>query len=136
MEGSPGIQVAQGDDFTVIRLAGDLDIVTADDVWRVASSNVAAAEVLVLDCLGVRFLDSSGISTLLRIRNSCGHAGTILELHGLQPQPRRAIELTGVAAHLGLANDTGPSSGSQLGVQARGVRRPVGDVAPAGRRPL
>jgi anti-anti-sigma factor len=94
------------DGTTVVRLAGALDMVSADDVWSLVASNVSAEHGVVLDCAGVDFLDSAGISTLVRIRDKCVADGATFGLCGLQKQPRRAIELIGLAEHFGLDDNT------------------------------
>jgi anti-anti-sigma regulatory factor len=55
------------------------------------------------------FLDSSGINALVRIRDDCVSKGGTFRLRRLQPQPRRAVELVGLADHLGIANEAEPT---------------------------
>jgi anti-sigma B factor antagonist len=55
------------DDTVVVRLSGDLDVVTAADLWPHLSGLITAGHVrIAIDCSGLTFLDSSGIAVLVR----------------------------------------------------------------------
>ena len=57
--------------WTVVQAAGDLDLATAPDLAAIASD--AALEMggsVALDLAAIRFIDSSGLRTLLELRQS------------------------------------------------------------------
>jgi anti-sigma B factor antagonist len=54
-------------DTVVVRVAGDLDVATAADLWPHLVGSIEAGQVnIVIDCSDVTFLDSSGIAVLVR----------------------------------------------------------------------
>ena len=56
----------------VVVVRGEVDIDTAPDVWVVARQAVDTKPVsLIIDCTGVTFLGSTGISLLLELRGVC-----------------------------------------------------------------
>ena len=80
----------------VIAVSGDLDIATADQLFRDANEalRAAAPTTLVLDLSGVAFLDSSGIGTLVELRNVAGDTGGDLVLRRPSDRTRRLLEIT------------------------------------------
>ncbi|MFJ8046016.1 STAS domain-containing protein [Kitasatospora sp. NPDC096147] len=48
-----------------------------------------------LDLAGVGFMDSSGVSLLIRAHRRCARAGARLEVSGLRPQHRLLLNLLG-----------------------------------------
>jgi len=55
-------------EWTVVRVAGDLDMATAP---RLESTCEPTEAAIALDLAGVRFIDSSGLRALLRILAGC-----------------------------------------------------------------
>lgn len=80
----------------VVAVAGDLDIATADQLFREAGDVLRAGEptTLVLDLSGVSFLDSSGIGTLVELRNVATDSGGALVLRKPSERTRRLLEIT------------------------------------------
>jgi anti-anti-sigma factor len=87
---------------TTISPSGDLDLATATQFWEQVAVLIAPGEHIVIDCRGLTFLDSSGINLLLRARNVCAEHGATLELRSVPPEPRRALEVVGVAELFGV----------------------------------
>ncbi|MHA3702596.1 STAS domain-containing protein [Jatrophihabitans sp. YIM 134969] len=84
------------DGAVVIAVAGDLDIATADHLFRDAHEALRSREgsTLVLDLSGVSFLDSSGIGTLVELRNVATDTGGQLVLRRPSARTRRLLEIT------------------------------------------
>ena len=84
------------DAAVVIAVTGDLDIATADQLFREAHDALRAGEgsTLVLDLSGVSFLDSSGIGTLVELRNVATDTGGALVLRRPSDRTRRLLEIT------------------------------------------
>lgn len=80
----------------VIAVSGDLDIATADQLFRDANEalRASAPTTLVLDLAGVSFLDSSGIGTLVELRNVAGDTGGDLVLRRPSDRTKRLLEIT------------------------------------------
>jgi anti-sigma B factor antagonist len=83
-------------------LSGEIDIATSPAVEAavaaaVGAEGVAAVEV---DLSDVDFLDSSGISALLKVRRSAGERQVAFRVTGARGVTRRVLEMTGVWAHL------------------------------------
>lgn len=95
---SPAVELTRTDDAAavVIAVAGDLDIATADQLFREAHEVLrgSAPAQLVLDLSGVSFLDSSGIGTLVELRNVATDTGGTLTLRRPSERTRRLLEIT------------------------------------------
>jgi anti-anti-sigma factor len=97
------VQLQNDPNATVVTLDGEMDTHTAPRVTE-ALEGVFAAPVpmIVIDAAELRFLDSSGISELLRLRQRALDAGGSLRLRAASPAVRRVIEITGLVDVLGL----------------------------------
>jgi anti-sigma B factor antagonist len=58
--------VARGDGGPEIAVSGDLDVSTADHLWDVLGGLVDGGDTVVLDLTELEFMDSSGLSTIIR----------------------------------------------------------------------
>lgn len=77
-------------DMTLVRLAGELDLATADQLREQVRSIVAAGSGvrrLVIDLAGLEFLDVTGLGTLLEAGRRMSEKGGTLVLR----QPRRMV---------------------------------------------
>ena len=89
----------------VIEVVGEIDMTTAPEVAKSIDAVAAAANRVVIDLRPVDFLDSSGLSTLVRCRRDLDRAGLLFrvvapESHG----PRRVIEISRLAESLGVVS--------------------------------
>jgi anti-anti-sigma factor len=88
----------RGEAPVTVRLVGDLDLRTAsalDDRLR----SVSGVDV-VIDCQGLRFVDSMGVSLLVRIHNEFTTRGATLRLRGVSGVPQRTLEILGLTETL------------------------------------
>ena len=87
------LEISDDDGTPVIRLAGELDMTSADDV-RAAIDGVLrrAPARVVFETSGLQFMDSSGIALLLSVAQQVPE----VELRAPSPIVRRLIELTGL----------------------------------------
>ncbi|HEX8805067.1 MAG TPA: STAS domain-containing protein [Acidimicrobiales bacterium] len=77
------------------RLAGDLDIVTSENVKRELSEVFdSGATALTLDLGDVRFVDSSGLGTLVALHRYAEAAGSTFTVRSVPPQVQRLFEIT------------------------------------------
>lgn len=90
-----------------IRVAGELDIATADLFDGVITRQIAAGHLDVqLDLSELSFCDTSGLRAVLRGSRRLAAAGGQLILHHPTPSLVRVAELAGWASDLSLAGDS------------------------------
>ena len=84
----------------VIRLDGDLDLVSAGGVMELVANALTASETrqLTIDLDKLVYLDSSGLNVLLYAQNTCEQYGTHLTLLTPIDRVRRVLDITGVDA--------------------------------------
>ena len=99
--GDPVAEVSRDGAAAVVRLGGELDLANANRV-RSALLDVAAEDVdrVIVDLSGVTFLDSTALGVLVEVRRTL--APRRLLLAGPAGEARRALEVTGLARHLGI----------------------------------
>jgi anti-anti-sigma factor len=81
-----------------IRIAGDLDWDTADQLTRAATACLGTAPVppgLLLDCARLTLCDSLGLSSLLMIHRQAGEVGVRLYLVNRPAALQRLLQITG-----------------------------------------
>jgi len=79
----------------MMHLKGDVDMNTSPDVRNGLGEvfKQAGAKVLVINLSGVRYMDSSGIATLVEAMQNCMKQGMKLRLAELSPSVRDVFEL-------------------------------------------
>ncbi|GAA1003684.1 anti-sigma factor antagonist [Acrocarpospora pleiomorpha] len=82
---------------TIIRLSGDIDILTSPELRRRLTSTLRySTSLLILDLSGVSFCDASGLSVLVGIKNRARTMGITLALTGPRPSMSRLLRITGL----------------------------------------
>ena len=87
--------VARVNDAVVVRVDGELDLATAPALRAALERALADGDQLVVDLSAVTFIDSSGLSVLVRAYQVLGVTGT-LKVRGPSSQARRLFEMAGV----------------------------------------
>jgi anti-sigma B factor antagonist len=81
----------------LLRLKGDVDMNTSPDVRNAIAEvfkiNVPGMKALLIDLSQVRYMDSSGIATLVEGMQHCLRTGMRLRLFELSPPVRDVFEL-------------------------------------------
>lgn len=95
------IHVSEIDDATWIRLVGEVDLTTVDAIEALAVPVLVAARPLVLDCRGIDFIDSTGLSMLVKLYHRGAAHGTTLRLFEPQQGTQRLLDITGIGDLLG-----------------------------------
>jgi anti-sigma B factor antagonist len=86
-------EVSREDGTAVIRLSGELDMVSVENVRSVIEGALAGhGDRLVFEVSGLEFMDSSGIALLI----SMTRKATTVEVRNPTAIVRRIIELTGL----------------------------------------
>lgn len=96
----------------VVRIAGDLDYETCDELMRTVDQNITVRHTaegrplaLHIDFAGLQGIDSMGLSALLMIRRHTDAAGMSLHLDERPPHLERLLEITGTLDHLTAPRD-------------------------------
>jgi anti-sigma B factor antagonist len=85
----------RSDDGVAARLTGDLDIVNAEDVKRELTEVFdSGPKTVTLDMAAVRFVDSSGLGTLVAVHRHAEAAGSAFVVRAVPPQVQRLFEIT------------------------------------------
>lgn len=86
----------QAESYPVVSVRGEVDIHTApkvqDAIERIGHNGV---EVVAVDMSGIEFMDSTALSTFMRLRDSLGERDTALRLISPSPAVRRIFDVTG-----------------------------------------
>jgi len=79
-----------------LSVVGALDQKTAPDVRAVLHDEIAASagEVIVVDCAGMSFIDSTGLGVLVGALKVARQCGGDLRVEGLRPPARKVFEIT------------------------------------------
>ncbi len=86
-----------GADRSVVTVAGEIDVATAPAL-RERLDEVQATEpaVLIVDLLGVTFIDSTALGVLIGARKQCVAAGGSMRLVIAEPRILKIFEITGL----------------------------------------
>ena len=99
------VEVRNADATTVISVSGELDLASSpaleEELERVAQSD---AQLVVIDLRGLEFMDSTGLSVLVRAHQRAEENGRRLGLVNGSQQVQRLLTLTGVADRLTLTD--------------------------------
>ena len=84
------------DGSTLFVLSGEVDIACADDVRDRGLKLLAAdgCHTLVIDMMGVSFIDSIGLAAPIVLRHASGEVGAPLVLLDPSPRVMRVLEIT------------------------------------------
>lgn len=97
------VSINRSEGTAIATVVGEID---ADNCQEFASSvldGADGADRLVVDVGGLTFIDSSGISELLKLREQLADRGAEFELRNPSTTVRRVLEITGLLEHFGLS---------------------------------
>ncbi len=80
----------------IVAVEGDVDLSTSGDLRRVLFDSMRGVSRLVLNLGGIRYVDSSGIATLIEVLKECQKKNTEFVLFALSPAVRDVFKLTHV----------------------------------------
>ena len=99
------LEVRSQGQATIIRVSGELDLASSpalqEELDRVAASD---ARLLIIDLRALDFMDSTGLSVLVRAHQRAEEHGRELAMVKGPQQVQRLLSLTGVADRLTLAD--------------------------------
>jgi anti-sigma B factor antagonist len=93
--GGAAVVVSRREPDVVVRVTGEIDISNADMLEEAIQEYLGGdPRDLTLECDGLRFIDSTGLSLTVRLHNALAERGHRLVLTGLAPAVRRPFEAT------------------------------------------
>ncbi|MFG1675060.1 STAS domain-containing protein [Micromonospora sp. NPDC049282] len=103
------IAVNRTGDEAVLRLAGEIDMLTAAQLSTVVNEVLADPPPrIVLDLAGVTFCDSQGLGTLVVLSRKASHMQCVLMLSNVGDFLLRVLDITGLRSALMIRNETAP----------------------------
>lgn len=87
----------QRDDTAVVRLIGDLDIVTSRQLDDTLTASRRTLDRVVLDLSAVDFMDTSSLAVIVSHWKGLAASGGLLALAGARFQYTRTLWITGLA---------------------------------------
>ena len=98
MTASPiAIDTASIEGGVIIAVAGEIDLLTADELTEALATEVARHALVVVDLTAVNFLSSSGLAALALAHRAAVEAGHVLRLVAGNRVTLRPIQITGLA---------------------------------------
>lgn len=95
------IAVLRGPDEIVLKLVGEIDMLTAARLSSVVNDILADAPVrIILDMAGVTFCDSQGLGTIVVLTKKASHTQSVLLLTNLGDFLLRVLDITGLRSAL------------------------------------
>jgi anti-anti-sigma factor len=95
------VEVQDGERAILIEVSGELDLASSPELEQELERAVASdVEVLIIDLRRLEFMDSTGLSVLVRAHQKATQAGKQLAVVKGPPQVQRLLSLTGVAERL------------------------------------
>jgi len=83
-----------------LSLVGSIDLGTRQALLDAAAEALTLAKGLVIDAGAVDFVDSTGISALIELRQMAERQGATVALSRQSPQLQRVLELVGIEPQL------------------------------------
>lgn len=93
--------------MALIALSGELDIASAPELEQALDQISDPTKLVIVDLRELEFMDSTGLSMLVRAHQSLSERDCELTLIKGQPQVQRLLDLTGVADRLRLVTEPG-----------------------------
>ena len=101
------VATSSDDHATVITVAGELDLATSPALEAELERASAGPELVILDLRGVSFMDSTGLSLLVKAQRRAQDTHRRLAVVKGGAQVQRLLTLTGVAERLTLIDEPG-----------------------------
>jgi len=92
------LEITSAANATYVSVGGEIDLANQAELERTLEALGADRRHVELDLRRVSFIDSSGLSMLLRMREHCERQGGVLVLDGLSPAVRRLFDVVGITA--------------------------------------
>jgi anti-sigma B factor antagonist len=108
------LQVAEhGADTRVVTVVGEIDALTAPELGAFLTAQLVAAQVVVVNLDGVRFLSSAGLRALFEANEFATREDRDLRLVCNSQTVNWALETTGLRKHFTFTDNVPRSAGSR-----------------------
>ena len=105
VQGNFNVEIHNGNQAVVIGVSGELDLASSPALEQELERGAAAqAEVVIVDLRKLEFMDSTGLSVLVRAHQRATENGQRFGVVRGPQQVQRLLSLTGVADRLNLAD--------------------------------
>jgi anti-sigma B factor antagonist len=95
------VDVHDGEQAVLIEVSGELDLASSPELERELERGTASeAELLIIDLRKLEFMDSTGLSVLVRAHQKATQSGKRFAIVKGPQQVERLLSLTGVAERL------------------------------------
>ena len=102
------VQLQPRSDVALIAVSGELDIASAPELEQALDQiRPELTKLVIVDLRELEFMDSTGLSIIVRAHQRLAESGCELTLIKGQPQVQRLLDLTGVADRLRLVAEPG-----------------------------
>jgi anti-sigma B factor antagonist len=81
----------------VVRVHGEIDIATADRFRATIAESLQRDSRLVIDLAETSFMDSTGLSVLIRAYHDTGRVKEAVQLRAVPAAVRRTLEISGIS---------------------------------------
>lgn len=97
MEQAFGISEECVDGTSVVTVSGEVDVATAPAVRDCLDQVISRDRgPVVVDLVGVTFIDSTGLGVLIGAHRRCGELGRVLHVVVVEQRIRKVFEITGL----------------------------------------
>lgn len=101
MQSNFSVEVHDGEQAVLIGVSGELDLASSPELERELERGTASgAELLIVDMRKLEFMDSTGLSVVVRAHQKVTQAGKRFAVVKGPQQVQRLLSLTGVAERL------------------------------------
>jgi anti-sigma B factor antagonist len=90
------ISIRDAGETKIVEVDGDVDLGTSPDLRRTLFETLHLAPKLALNLQAIRYIDSSGIATLIEVLKDSQRLGKQFVLFGLSPAVQQVFRLTHV----------------------------------------
>jgi anti-sigma B factor antagonist len=94
------LAASQDDGVVVLWADGELDLRNRDLVLNSVLERLDAGHAVILDLSRLTFVDSTGLSAMIRCRKAAQRAGLRFAVRGAQGQVAHVLEMTGLGGPL------------------------------------
>jgi anti-sigma B factor antagonist len=96
------VSTVRRDGLATVTVTGELDLAAVDIVTQAIHQEITATgtRAVNVELSGTQFIDSSGISILLKGRRAADRTGVAYRVTGATEMVRQILDLTGVLEHL------------------------------------